>query len=136
MNGDGASACTSTCTLDTCGDGYNGPGEGCDDGGSNGDGQASDCTDACQMTACGDGFNGISEACDDGANNDAEGQSNCRDVGGVCTLNVCGDNFQGLTEACDDGIDPINGNGTPNSCLLYTSPSPRDKRQSRMPSSA
>ena len=25
---------------------------------------------------------------------------------------------------------------TPNSCLLYTSPSPRDKRQSRMPSSA
>ena len=24
----------------------------------------------------------------------------------------------------------------PNSCLLYTSPSPRDKRQSRMPSSA
>ena len=26
--------------------------------------------------------------------------------------------------------------GHPNSCLLYTSPSPRDKRQSRMPSSA
>ena len=26
--------------------------------------------------------------------------------------------------------------GTDNSCLLYTSPSPRDKRQSRMPSSA
>ena len=25
---------------------------------------------------------------------------------------------------------------TSNSCLLYTSPSPRDKRQSRMPSSA
>ena len=25
---------------------------------------------------------------------------------------------------------------TPNRCLLYTSPSPRDKRQSRMPSSA
>ena len=25
---------------------------------------------------------------------------------------------------------------TPKSCLLYTSPSPRDKRQSRMPSSA
>ena len=24
----------------------------------------------------------------------------------------------------------------PNTCLLYTSPSPRDKRQSRMPSSA
>ena len=29
------------------------------------------------------------------------------------------------------------GNGDPdNICLLYTSPSPRDKRQSRMPSSA
>ena len=26
--------------------------------------------------------------------------------------------------------------GKPNTCLLYTSPSPRDKRQSRMPSSA
>ena len=31
------------------------------------------------------------------------------------------------------GVDLI-GNG--NDCLLYTSPSPRDKRQSRMPSSA
>ena len=30
-----------------------------------------------------------------------------------------------------------NDSGTPHySCLLYTSPSPRDKRQSRMPSSA
>ena len=29
-----------------------------------------------------------------------------------------------------------NDNGTFDSCLLYTSPSPRDKRQSRMPSSA
>ena len=27
-------------------------------------------------------------------------------------------------------------NGMPEVCLLYTSPSPRDKRQSRMPSSA
>ena len=26
--------------------------------------------------------------------------------------------------------------GRPHDCLLYTSPSPRDKRQSRMPSSA
>ena len=30
--------------------------------------------------------------------------------------------------------DPLDGLGI--SCLLYTSPSPRDKRQSRMPSSA
>ena len=28
------------------------------------------------------------------------------------------------------------GQGRDNTCLLYTSPSPRDKRQSRMPSSA
>ena len=37
-------------------------------------------------------------------------------------------------------IDAREPNGTPipylNICLLYTSPSPRDKRQSRMPSSA
>ena len=32
------------------------------------------------------------------------------------------------------GIRKIEGNS--NHCLLYTSPSPRDKRQSRMPSSA
>ena len=30
----------------------------------------------------------------------------------------------------------INTKGEDNNCLLYTSPSPRDKRQSRMPSSA
>ena len=33
-----------------------------------------------------------------------------------------------------EGLGPIKG--WVNSCLLYTSPSPRDKRQSRMPSSA
>ena len=30
----------------------------------------------------------------------------------------------------------IEKSGLPDDCLLYTSPSPRDKRQSRMPSSA
>ena len=34
----------------------------------------------------------------------------------------------------EQNIDPATGEC--NSCLLYTSPSPRDKRQSRMPSSA
>ena len=33
-------------------------------------------------------------------------------------------------------IDDYNGYHSGRSCLLYTSPSPRDKRQSRMPSSA
>ena len=38
---------------------------------------------------------------------------------------------------CDGkSIDKISGLLTLDSCLLYTSPSPRDKRQSRMPSSA
>ena len=31
---------------------------------------------------------------------------------------------------------PRSANSNPQVCLLYTSPSPRDKRQSRMPSSA
>ena len=33
-------------------------------------------------------------------------------------------------------VDPKYGGGGMDTCLLYTSPSPRDKRQSRMPSSA
>ena len=33
-------------------------------------------------------------------------------------------------------VPPQNFNVNVDSCLLYTSPSPRDKRQSRMPSSA
>ena len=39
----------------------------------------------------------------------------------------------GETPSLTDRIDFINVDTT---CLLYTSPSPRDKRQSRMPSSA
>ena len=35
-----------------------------------------------------------------------------------------------------NGKTHLNLDGNTNSCLLYTSPSPRDKRQSRMPSSA
>ena len=34
------------------------------------------------------------------------------------------------------GLRPVSPDGLPYICLLYTSPSPRDKRQSRMPSSA
>ena len=33
-------------------------------------------------------------------------------------------------------LDFVGGYAVLNTCLLYTSPSPRDKRQSRMPSSA
>ena len=34
------------------------------------------------------------------------------------------------------GVLTVNRDNDKNPCLLYTSPSPRDKRQSRMPSSA
>ena len=40
-----------------------------------------------------------------------------------------------LRLAHDEIEDPVLW-PTPEDCLLYTSPSPRDKRQSRMPSSA
>ena len=36
----------------------------------------------------------------------------------------------------EDGYYATDGLCTHETCLLYTSPSPRDKRQSRMPSSA
>ena len=36
---------------------------------------------------------------------------------------------EAVNPLADEGVQPLD-------CLLYTSPSPRDKRQSRMPSSA
>ena len=44
-----------------------------------------------------------------------------------------GTNQVDLVSAANHGVAVFNA---PYSCLLYTSPSPRDKRQSRMPSSA
>ena len=41
-----------------------------------------------------------------------------------------------ILEKLDGEIEYINKNRLSKFCLLYTSPSPRDKRQSRMPSSA
>ena len=42
--------------------------------------------------------------------------------------------------ACPEVLDAIlkanDGDSTPYGCLLYTSPSPRDRQKSRMPSSA
>ena len=34
------------------------------------------------------------------------------------------------------GVEEFKKNGLPRNCLLYTSPSPRDRTRSRMPSSA
>ena len=47
----------------------------------------------------------------------------------VVTLQYALDDGRGLPHVDHDGVRY-------RSCLLYTSPSPRDKRQSRMPSSA
>ena len=48
---------------------------------------------------------------------------------GVLTINLADANEAAV-------VDVDSGNVVVNGCLLYTSPSPRDKRQSRMPSSA
>ena len=44
--------------------------------------------------------------------------------------------LQGAVDSPNRPLAAIVGGSKVSSCLLYTSPSPRDKRQSRMPSSA
>ena len=46
------------------------------------------------------------------------------------------DRERGKRKEDDKGRGKGKGKGKGKGCLLYTSPSPRDKRQSRMPSSA
>ena len=53
------------------------------------------------------------------------------------------DEYLEIAEAADKAVEKTeegmlfhNFDRDPDDCLLYTSPSPRDKRQSRMPSSA
>ena len=46
------------------------------------------------------------------------------------------DSAQGRYEEADKNLDEALGLLTPSACLLYTSPSPRDRQKSRMPSSA
>ena len=55
-------------------------------------------------------------------------------VAGCATVSELGGVIPGTTQAGTS----VEGKATAvsNYCLLYTSPSPRDKRQSRMPSSA
>ena len=67
----------------------------------------------------------------DGILNDADADSNGDGNVDAGKADTDGD---GIADTADDDMD---GDGIPNTaCLLYTSPSPRDKRQSRMPSSA
>ena len=56
---------------------------------------------------------------------DESGVKRCLDDGADAMF-ADEEGFTALHMACQEGYD----------CLLYTSPSPRDKRQSRMPSSA
>ena len=44
--------------------------------------------------------------------------------------------FDDESDASDGSDDSLSSDASAETCLLYTSPSPRDKRQSRMPSSA
>ena len=95
------------------------------------------------------------ETCDDGIQNQGETGIDCGgpcapcSTDGPCDVNVSSNagsiQVTGLTSDMNTKLfdtdfnvvfqcDPWNGN--PCTCLLYTSPSPRDQRGSRMPSSA
>ncbi|MCY1013270.1 DUF4215 domain-containing protein [Nannocystis pusilla] len=103
-NGPGQ-ACLAGCLLNVCGDGDQGPGEGCDDGNTEGrDG----CSAECVSELCGDGVvqASLGEACDDGNTDPDDGCS------AACLLEACGDGVvqAGLGETCDDGnTDPDDG---------------------------
>ena len=69
---------------------------------------------------------------------DLEAMSKLATVGYATPLEALAEKFhmtEGLLRALNPGVD-FGKAGQTIICLLYTSPSPRDKRQSRMPSSA
>ena len=55
---------------------------------------------------------------------------------GIATVAVYSDCLLYTSDAADDLIGVDLGGRVGNGCLLYTSPSPRDRQKSRMPSSA
>ncbi|MCA9707839.1 MAG: DUF4215 domain-containing protein [Myxococcales bacterium] len=90
-------SCLGDCTLNVCGDGNVGPGEGCDDGNTTPD---DGCSAECTLESCGNGTVEGGEQCDDGQNgNDDDG---CTDL---CLLPACGDGIvqPGAGEECDQG---------------------------------
>jgi cysteine-rich repeat protein len=91
------------CTDNICGDGFQGPGEGCDDGNMS---NADECTNVCTLASCGDGFVQPGEECDD---DNAVNDDGCTNA---CTLPSCGDDILQAGEECDDG----NGNGADAAC--------------------
>ena len=100
-------ACKLDCTLQTCGDGFKGPGEACDDGNAvNNDA----CSNSCVPGGCGDGVVQGGEACDDGDLDDTDA---CLST---CVKAKCGDGklYAGV-EQCDDG-DLDDGDACLNTC--------------------
>lgn len=92
--------CTDDCEPTTCGDGYVGPEEGCDDGNLEDD---DGCSASCELEdegTCGDGWISGDEACDDWNNDDGDGCS------AVCMFEYvapCGNGILDGEEECDDG---------------------------------
>lgn len=102
--------CKLDCTNQVCGDGFIGPGEGCDDANVVNDDA---CNNACLPTSCGDGAPNNGEQCDDGNgdNTDACPQT--------CQNAFCGDSFvQAGVESCDEGAATAgcDGDCTPVQC--------------------
>lgn len=88
--------CRDDCQANVCGDGYEGPGEACDDGNQD---DTDDCTNACGPASCGDGVvqPGEGEECDLGRMNSQTG-----DCLPSCQNPSCGDGFiQMGVETCD-----------------------------------
>ncbi|MCK6547814.1 DVUA0089 family protein, partial [Myxococcota bacterium] len=86
--------CSSTCAIESCGDGVKQASEGCDDGNTNSN---DGCSAACVVESCGDGVQQTSEACDDGNTANDDGCSS------TCAIESCGDGVQQANEGCDDG---------------------------------
>jgi hypothetical protein len=94
LNGTG-DYCTEGCTTNICGDGYEGPGEACDDGNQSNDDL---CTTECGPASCGDGVVQPPEECDEAEDNSETGA--CLPS---CVAATCGDQFihEGV-ELCDN----------------------------------
>ena len=106
---DNSGPCTLACAVQICGDGFVGPGEGCDDG----DEDENDCTNRCALPTCGDGVIDPGEECDDSDDDDSDF---CLST---CVIASCGDGVLGPGEGCDDG-NGIDADDCTNRCAPPT----------------